>query len=56
MTASLVDLEPREVLVEIDLQAGDGRGHHLDQRPHPRLRPRKQRLLQLGSSRRDEQL
>ena len=38
----------REVAVVIDLQAGDAERHHLDQRPHPRLRPREQRLLELS--------
>ncbi len=45
---NLVDLSPREVLVEIDLQGRRRRGHHLDQRPHARLRAREQRLLELS--------
>ena len=48
---SLVDLTAREVHVVVDLHAGDGHRHGLDQRPHPRLRPRELRLLQLSPTR-----
>ena len=42
---SLVDLTAREVHVVVDLHAGDADRHDLDQRPHPRLRPRELGLL-----------
>ena len=35
-----VDLTGREVHVRIDLHGGRGHRHGVDQRPHPRLRPR----------------
>ncbi len=48
----LVDLTgAREVHVVVDLHApATAAGHRLDQRPHPRLRPREQRVLHVSAS------
>ena len=45
---ALVDLTPRAVDIVIDLHAGDATRHRLDQRLHPRLRPREQRVQHMS--------
>ena len=50
-TARDVDMSGREVVIEIDLRAGDRGGQRLDQRPDRDVRPRELRLLHLTARR-----
>ncbi len=44
---SEVDMTPREVHIDIDLNAGRSGGHRLDRRSHPRIRTHQRRLRKL---------